>query len=108
MEQSLARELGNSSHTTLWQHLVCHRRIGYIGRRTSVSWLKSLSVADLVYLLCNIICKDCTKITGMPSVAAADENVPHVLVDVVHACDDRSKESAPCHHYIHVLERNTP
>ena len=61
---------------------------------------------DLVDLLGDIVRQNSAQVAGMVPVAAAFQDITHVLVDAVDTCDDRHDQTAAGHHDVHVLKRN--
>ena len=43
----------------------------------------------------------------MPSVPATDQNIPHVLIDIIDTCDYRGEKTSSGHDDIDVLQRNS-
>ena len=43
----------------------------------------------------------------MPSVTAADKDIPHVLVDIIDTSDHRGEKAASGHDYVNILQRNS-
>ena len=102
MEESPAREFGDSADAALREHFVSHRRIGDIGIAGAERGRYAVLLTHKVDMQGDVIGYDGAEVAGVGAVAACHKHVAHIPVDEIYSGTHRSEKAGTRHHDVDV------
>lgn len=95
MQECAAREFGETAHAAFRQHFVGHRRVGDEGAAARGHDAHRLAVG--VDHAGDVVGDDGGEVAGVDAVAAGEEDLPHVGIDLIDSGDHRGEQAAAGH-----------